>query len=122
VFAQGTCAWGARLLAVNGEPDRPFDGSISFPIPGPGTFRVAVHIAAIGEVTSRFVLRAGPRTPPLATWTFASTRKEFACFTLTEEFVNLAASGVLEVTARGGSELFIDAVALEPVESVARAR
>jgi hypothetical protein len=122
VFAQGTCAWGARLLAVNGEPDRPFDGSISFPIPGPGTFRVAVHIAAIGAVTSRFVLRAGPRTPPLATWTFASTRKEFACFTLTEEFVNLAASGVLEVTARGGSQLFIDAVALEPVESVARAR
>ena len=121
VFAHGTCAWGARLLAVNSGTERPFDGAISFPVPAKGTFRIALHIAAIGDVTSRFVLRAGPRAPPLTTWTFASSRRDFNCATLTEEFVNLAERGWLEVTARGGSKLFIDAVALEPIESVAEA-
>ena len=121
VFAQGTCAWGARLLAVNSEPDRPFDGAISFPVPGRGTFRLGVHVAAAGDVTSRIVLRAGPGAPPLATWTFASNRQDFNCATLTEEFVNLADRGWLEVTARGGSKLFLDAVALEPVAPIADA-
>jgi len=122
VFAQGTCAWGARLLAVNSAPDRPFNGAISFPVPADGTFRLALHVAAIGDVTSRFVLRAHPGAPPLATWTFASGRKDFNCATLTEEFVNLAGHGWLEVTARGGSKLFLDAVALESIESIAEAR
>jgi hypothetical protein len=122
VFAQGTCAWGARLLAVNSEPDRPFEGAISFPVPARGTFRLAVHVAAVGDVTSRFVLRAGPGAPPLATWTFASNRKDFNCATLTEEFVNLADRGWLEVTTRGGSKLFVDAVALEPIAPIAKAQ
>jgi hypothetical protein len=122
VFAHGTCAWGARLLAVNSGPDRPFDGAISFPVPAPGPFRLGVHIAAVGDVTARFVLRAGPGAPPLATWTFASNRSDLTCFTLTEKLVNLADRGVLEIAARGGSKLFMDAVALEPVESLARAR
>jgi hypothetical protein len=122
VFAHGTCAWGARLLAVNSEPDRPFAGTISFPVPAPGTYRLAVHIAAIGEVTARFVLRASSGAPPLATWTFASNRKDLNCSTLSEEFVNLADRGLLEVTTRGGSKLFVDAVAYDPVESIARAR
>jgi hypothetical protein len=34
----------------------------------------------------------------------------------------LADHGLFEVTTRGGSKLFIDAFALEPVESVARAQ
>jgi hypothetical protein len=122
VFAEGTCAWGARLLAVNSEPDRPFQGAISFPVPGEGTFRIGVHIAAIGDVTARFVLRAGADAPPLATWTFASNRKDLNCSTLTEEFVNLTGRGLLEVTARGGSKIFVDAVALESVQPIARAR
>jgi hypothetical protein len=122
VFAQGTCAWGARLLAVNSEPDRPFQGAISFPVPGDGTFRIGVHVAAIGDVTARFVLRAAPDAPPLATWTFASNRKDLNCSTLTEEFVNLTRRGLLEVTARGGSKIFVDAVALESVEPIAQAR
>jgi hypothetical protein len=122
VFAHGTCAWGARLLAINSAPDRPFDGAISFPVPAQETFRVALHVAAIGDVTARFVLRAGPGTSPLATWTFASSRKDLNCSTLTEQFVNLADRARLEVTARGGSKLFIDAVALEPAEPIARAR
>jgi hypothetical protein len=122
VFAHGTCAWGARLLAVNSEPDRPFDGAISFPVPAKGTFRLAVHVAAIGDVTSRLVLRDGPGTTPLATWTFSSSRRDFNCATLTEEFVNLGDRGWLEVTTRGGSKFFIDAVALESVESIAEAR
>ena len=121
VFAHGTCAWGGRLLAVNSGPDRPFNGAITFPVPAKGTFRLAVHIAAMGDVASRFVLRAGPGATPLATWTFAANRKDFNCATLTEEFVNLAERGWLEITARGGSKLFIDAVALESVESVAKA-
>jgi len=121
IFAHGTCAWGARLLAVNSEPDRPFDGAISFPVPAKGTFRIGVHVASIGDITARFVLRAGPDTPPLATWTLASSRRDFSCATLTEELVNLTERGWLEVTARGGSKLFIDAVALEPVETVATA-
>jgi hypothetical protein len=120
VFAQGTCAWGARLLAVNSEPDRPFDGTISFPVPANGTYRVGVHVATFGDVTARFVLRAAPETPPLATWTLAESRRDFNCATLTEELANLADRGWLEVTARGGSKLFVDAVALEPVESIAR--
>ena len=120
VFAHGTCAWGARLLAVNSEPDRPFQGTISFPVPAQGTFRIGVHIAAIGDVAARFVLRAAPAAPPLATWTFASNRKDLNCFTLTEQFVNLTDRGMLEVTARGGSKLFVDAVALEWVEPIAK--
>jgi hypothetical protein len=122
VFAQGTCAWGGRLLAINSEADRPFEGAISFPAPAKGTFRLGVHIASIGDVTARFVLRAGPAERPLATWTFASSRREFDCATLTEELVNLTERGWLEVTARGGSKLFVDAVALEPVASVANRR
>ena len=119
VFAHGTCAWGARLLAVNGERDRAFDGAISFPVPKKGIFRLGVHVASIGDVTARFVLREGPDKPPLATWAFASSRRDFDCATLTEELVNLTDRGWLEVTARGGSTLYIDAVALEPLESIA---
>jgi hypothetical protein len=121
VYAQGTCAWGARLLAVNSEPDRPFDGAITFPVPEKGSFRLAVHVASIGEVIARFVLRQSPSGPPLATWSFASSRRDFNCATLTEEFVNLTDRGWLEITAQGGSKLFLDAIALEWVESVATA-
>jgi hypothetical protein len=122
VFAHGTCAWGGRLLAVNSEPDLPFDGAISFPVPASGTFRVAIHVASIGDVKARFVLRADPEMPPLATWSFASSRRDLNCATLTEKLVKLTRSGLLEVTAGGGSKLFVDAVALEPVESIAAAR
>jgi hypothetical protein len=118
VFAHGTCAWGGRLLAVHSELDRPFDGAISFPVPAKGAYRLSVHIASVGDVTARFVLRQSPRAPPLATWTFSTTRRDFNCATLTEEFVNLADKGILEVTTRGGSSLFVDAIALETVESV----
>jgi hypothetical protein len=119
VFAQGTCAWGGRLLAVQSEPDRPFDGAISFPVPAKGTYRLSVHLASAGDVTARFVLRESPGAPPLATWTFSTTRRDFNCATLTEEFVNLAGKGILEVTTRGGSKLFLDAIALDTVTSVA---
>jgi hypothetical protein len=119
VFAHGTCAWGGRLLAVRSETDRPFDGAISFPVPAKGTYRLSVHIASAGDVTARFVLRESPRAPPLASWTLSTTRRDFNCATLTEEFVNLADKGILEITTRGGSKLFLDAIALETVESVA---
>ncbi|MET0593803.1 MAG: hypothetical protein ABW133_13960 [Polyangiaceae bacterium] len=119
IFAHGTCAWGGRLLAVRSGTERPFEGAITFPVPTRGTYRVSVHIASAGDVTARFVLRDTPESPPLATWTFTTKNKELACTTLTEEFVNLAERGWLEVTARGGSKLMIDAVALEPATPVA---
>jgi hypothetical protein len=119
IFAHGTCAWGGRFLAVRSGSERPFDGAITFPVPARGTYRLTVHIASAGDVTARFVLRDGPSSPPLATWTFATNRKELACTTLTEEFVNLGERGWLEVTARGGSKLMIDAIALEPATPVA---
>jgi hypothetical protein len=119
VFAQGTCAWGGRLLAVRSSGDRPFDGAISFPVPRKGTYRVGVHVATAGDTTARIVLRSTPGSPPLATWTLATTKKELQCSTLTEEFVNLSDRGWLEITARGGSNWFLDAIALEPAEWVA---
>lgn len=119
VFAQGTCAWGGRLLAVRSSTDRPFEGAISFPVPRKGTYRVGVHVASAGDTTARIVLRGTPGSPPLATWTLSTTRKDLQCATLTEEFVNLSDRGWLEITARGGSKWFLDAIALEPAEWVA---
>jgi len=115
VFAQGTCAWGGRLLAIRSSADRPFQGAISFPVPFPGRFRVGLHIAHRGDVVDRFVLRRGPLDPPLVTWSFAPARKEFNCATLPEQEVNLSEQARVEVTLRGGSDLSIDAIALEPV-------
>jgi hypothetical protein len=118
VFATGTCAWGGRLLAVHTDsPDQPFRGTISFPVPRPGRFRIGVHVASRGEVVSRFVLRKGPGSVPIATWTFVPSRRDFACATLPEQDVNLSGYGLLEVTARQGSALFLDAIALEPAGS-----
>jgi hypothetical protein len=121
VFAQGTCAWGGRLLAVRSTSERPFEGAISFPVPRKGTYRVGVHVASAGDTTARIVLRDAPGSPPLATWTLATTKKDLQCATLTEEFVKLRDRGWLEITARGGSNWFLDAIALEPTEWVAAA-
>ena len=121
VFAHGTCAWGGRFLAVNSEPDRPFEGTISFPVPAEGTYRIGIHVASIGDVNARFVLRAAPLGPPLGTWGFATGRRDLQCSTLTEELVSLGERGFIEVTARGGSKLFVDAVALEPIAPVVSA-
>jgi uncharacterized protein YqgC (DUF456 family) len=122
VFAQGTCAWGGRLLAVRTNPQQPFQGTISFPIPFPGRFRVGVHVASKGEVVARFALQQTGIDPPLATWSFTPPRKDLMCATLAEEEVNLSGLGLLEVSARGAGELFVDAVALEAATPVGYAR
>jgi hypothetical protein len=122
VFAQGTCAWGGRLLAVHTSPEVPFQGTISFPVPFAGRFRVGVHVASRGEVIARFALQQTPADPPLATWSFTPPRKDLMCATLTEEEVNLSGLGLLEVSARGAGELFVDAVALEAATPVGYAR
>jgi len=113
-FAQGTCAWGGRLLAVRTSPERPFNGTISFPVPMPGRFRVGLHVASRGEVVARFALAKNDRDPPLATWSFVPPRRELTCATLPEEEMKLSERGFVEVAARGSGELFLDAVALEP--------
>jgi hypothetical protein len=116
IFARGTCAWGGRLLAVRGESNaEPFRGSISFPVPFASRFRVAVHLASRGEVVARLVLRTDPQSVPIATWAFAPSRRDFACATLSEVDANLSGHALLEVTARPGGDLSIDAIALEPV-------
>jgi len=114
VFAQGTCAWGGRLLAVRTTTTDPFWGIISFPVPFEGRFRIGVHVASRGDVRARIALKRRLEDPPLATWSFAPTRKDFECATLTEEEAFLSKTGLLEVTVQGGSDLSIDAVALEP--------
>jgi hypothetical protein len=118
VFAQGTCAWGGRLLAVRASTDRPFQGTISFPVPFAGRFRVGVHVASKGEVVARFALQQRGIDPPLATWSFTPPRRDLMCATLSEEEVNLSGLGLLEVSARGTGELFVDAVALEAATPV----
>jgi hypothetical protein len=122
VFAQGTCAWGGRLLAVRTTTERPFQGTISFPVPFPGRFRIGVHVASQGEVVARFVLQQRGIDPPLATWAFTPPRRELMCATLAEEEVNLSGLGLLEVSARGSGDLFVDAVALEAATPVGYAR
>ncbi len=121
VFAQGTCAWGGRLLAVRTSPERPFHGVISFPAPSPGRFRVGIHLASRGEVMARFVLEESGAGPPLATWSFTPPRRDLMCATLAEEEVNLSDRGLIEVSARGAGDLFLDAVALEPATPVSYA-
>ncbi|HKQ71281.1 MAG TPA: hypothetical protein VJT73_18185 [Polyangiaceae bacterium] len=114
-FAQGSCAWGGRLLAVRTRVDQPFHGTISFPVPRPGRFRIAVHVASQGFTVARIALRAVPDGPPLATWAFAPSRKsDLTCATLLEQEVNLTGHGWLDVSAKAGSGLAIDAIALEP--------
>jgi hypothetical protein len=116
IFARGTCAWGGRLLAIRGESkEEPFQGTISFPVPFPGRFRVGVHLASSGEVIARFVLRSGPHSVPLATWAFAPTRRDFACAALPEVDVNVFDRALLDVTMSPQSDLSIDAIALEPI-------
>jgi hypothetical protein len=117
VFARGTCAWGGRFLAVHPTTDLPFQGMISFPVPFPGRFRVGVHVASRGEVVARFAVLRNATDSPLATWSFSPPRRELMCATLAEEEMNLSKTGLLEVSARGAGDLFIDAVALEPAES-----
>jgi hypothetical protein len=116
VFAQGTCAWGGRLLAIRTEAnDRPFQGTISFPVPFASRFRVGIHLASEGEVLARFSLRPSADSAPVATWAFVPNRRDFACATLPEQEANLSRQGLLEVTAGQGSKLSIDAISLEPV-------
>jgi hypothetical protein len=122
IFAQGTCAWGGRLLAIRTGTEQPFHGTITFPVPAPGRFRVAIHLASRGDVLARFALRRNLDDPPLATWSFSPTRKDFACSTLAEEEVNLSTHGLVEVTAQGGADLAIDAIAVEPTGAFETAR
>jgi hypothetical protein len=121
-FARGTCAWGGRLLAIHTRPDQPFHGTISFPVPFPGRFRVGVHVASRGETVARFVLRYRADDPPLATWSFTPPRRDLTCATLPEEEVILSDRAFVEVAARGSGDLFLDAVALEPATAAERAR
>jgi hypothetical protein len=122
VFAQGTCAWGGKMLALHTRPDRPFHATISFPVPFPGRFRVAVHVASRGEIVARFVLGQRGDDPPLATWSFTPARRDLTCATLPEEEVNLSGRAFVEVAARGSGDLFLDAVALEPAVAAEYAR
>jgi len=122
VFASGTCAWGGKLLAIRMMPDRAFQGSISFPVPFAGRFRVAVHLASQGSTTARFALRQNAADPPLATWSFVPARKTFVCASLAEEEVNLSERGLLEVTSQGEGDLYLDAIAVEPASPVEYAR
>jgi len=116
IFARGTCAWGGRLLAIRTEAtDQPFRGTISFPVPSPGRYRVGVHVASSGATVARFVLRSDRRSVPSATWAFVPSFRDFACVTLLEEEATLSGHALLEVTVRQGSTLFLDAIALEPV-------
>jgi hypothetical protein len=122
VFAQGTCAWGGRLLGIRTGHDRPFDGVISFPVPGARRYRLGVHLASRGQVVARLAVGRNMVDPPLATWSFTPPNRELACATLAEEEVNLSDRGFLEVSARGTGELFIDAIALEPAAPAEYAR
>jgi len=122
VFAQGTCAWGGRLLAIRTTTTDPFCGTISFPVPFEGRFRIAVHVASRGDVKARIALKRRLEDPPLATWSFTPTKKDFECATLAEEEAFLSKRGLLEVTVQGGSDLAIDAVALDPSPPAEAAR
>jgi hypothetical protein len=122
VFAKGTCAWGGRLLAIRTTKTDPFSGTISFPVPFAGRFRIGVHLASRGDVKARIALKRHLEDPPLATWSFTPTKKDFECATLAEEEAFLSERGLLEVTVQGGSEMAIDAVALEPSSPAESAR
>jgi hypothetical protein len=122
VFAQGTCAWGGRLMAIHTVRDRPFDGVISFPVPRTGRYRLGVHVASKGQVIARFAVGRNLTDPPLATWSFTPPNRELICSTLAEEEMNLSEKGFLQVSARGAGSLFVDAIALEPADSTEYAR
>jgi hypothetical protein len=101
-------------LAIRTTRTDPIWGTISFPVPFEGRFRIGIHLASRGDVKARIALKRHPEDPPLATWSFTPRKKDFECATLAEEEAFLSKSGLLEVTVQGGSDLAIDAVALEP--------
>jgi hypothetical protein len=113
-WAQGSCAWGGRLLTARSVPGQAFGGLVSFPVPHPGRYRLEVHMASRGEAYARVALLTEPLGAPLATWTFASTDDELSCSTLAACEVSFASDrGLIELTATG-TGVSIDAVALEP--------
>src|SRR5581483_3248164 len=115
VEARGTCAWGGRLLAVRTTPDRPFQGTISFPVPHAGRWSVAVHVANKGPARAFLSLRPRAEAPPIATWRFQSDRADLSCTTLRAMSGPLEDHALLEISAFGEG-LFLDAIALDPDE------
>jgi hypothetical protein len=114
VHATGTCASGGRMMAIRPTGAEPFEGTLSFPVPREGRFRITVRLVSRGDVQARLAWRQSAADPPLATWSFASSSLDWTCATLAEQDSFSTNRGLLEIIAPRGGELAVDAVHFLP--------
>lgn len=114
--ARGTCAWGGAWLRVHPAKDAHASVDVAMPVPSPGGWRVAPHVATRGAARLTLVLRDPTSSLELATWSIeAAEATPLACRTLSPTYVQTGARELIVEAAVEGDGAMLDAFALEPV-------